>query len=683
MRTVLLHSAAGGELAYIDIKACSSRLFLERVCFRSPLRNCLASQARSHKRRLSKSSSLKTSTLASTNRDGSRQVATTAGNNQQRTRPTSSPGGNGGNDPDDDSANSSFQIGLDPFSQQLITSAVTACAAGTVAASANLDLISALRLDADALIVALQLSAPVLLLLLTVVSPRWAPPFKGSELERLRHNYYMTAQVLQLYLDFDDEVEDSDRSTSSTSGWEDSAGGGDERARVRRRLRLEQTVGWGTISSGLALLQAFALQPWNPPTANSVFGLALAGRSAQQLANEFLVRGAGWGLLSGWLAEELQSADASDGILFFGKVFGGPETVKYVAGLALVALALPGALWEARAARNFVRASVVGPVRDAAIFCTGNGVDEPAYCDPKGFAMMAARRPANAASVADVVTRTRGWRSGPDASYSSVSSMDLADLAEEGGQEVKMPGETQPMEQLTVSRQGKAAQTAAAGAAPQLSSPSSPSMVTSPPSTGTSSAAPSTPSSLQPRAQCQLPEHAATHSLPSSAEYSRTSTSTSTSAAAPSFLDGSSSSSNAGSGNSREAAGLSSTPSYSPAPTATTEGATTGTFSTSSPSSPMSSSVLPRVGPTLSTSSTAFEWDSEDMSVLLRVETFQDRIALWSSLYYQLLAAFAINGAFLASDCNLMASFVAAWLLRTGPLLLSELRARAAANAAM
>ncbi|GIL61756.1 hypothetical protein Vafri_16144 [Volvox africanus] len=485
----------------------------------------------------------------------------------------------------------------------------------------------------------------------------------------------MTAQVLQLYLDFDDEDEVSGRSTSSSIGWDDSAGGGDERARVRRRLRLEQTVGWGTLSSGLALLQAFTLQPWNPPTANSVFGLALVGRSAQQLANEFLVRGAGWGLLSGWLAGELQSADASDGILFFGKVFGGPETVKYVAGLALVALALPGALWEARAARNFVRASVVGPVRDAAIFCTGNGVDEPAYCDPKGFAMMAARRPANAASVADVVTRTRGWRSGPEASYTSVSSMDLADVAaEDGGQEVEKLGETQPSEQFMVSQQGKAAQssTGATGAAPQLSSASSTSSVASPPSTGTSFAASSPPSPLQSQAQCQLPEHAAAHSLPSSsAEHSQPSTS--------SFLDGSS---DASSRSSRDAGGLSSTPSYSPA-AAGTEGATTGTFSPSSPSSPILSSALPRVGPTLSTSSTAFEWDSEDMSVLLRVETFQDRIALWSSLYYQLLAAFAINGAFLASDCNLMASFVAAWLLRTGPLLLSELRARAAANAAM
>ncbi len=47
------------------------------------------------------------------------------------------------------------------------------------------------------------------------------------------------------------------------------------------------------------------------------------------------------------------------------------SSCRYIAGLGLVALSLPGALWEARNLRNFVRASVVGPVRDAAIFCTG------------------------------------------------------------------------------------------------------------------------------------------------------------------------------------------------------------------------------------------------------------------------------------------------------------------------
>ncbi|GIM04486.1 hypothetical protein Vretimale_9053 [Volvox reticuliferus] len=310
---------------------------------------------------------------------------------------------------------------------------------------------------------------------------------------------------------------------------------------------------------------------------------------------------------------------------------------------------------------------------------SGNGVDEPAYCDPKGFAMMAARRPANAASVADVVTRTRGWRSGPKASYSSVSSMgsmDMADLAEDGGQEGAKAGKTQ-QQQLTAPQQKKAS-TSAAG--PQLPTASLSSMA--PPSANTSSAASSSPTHLpKSQAQCQLPEHAAAHS-PSFSEYSRSSPlpSTSASTAALSSLDGSSS--NGSSRHSRDAPGSSTTSSYSPA-TAEDEGDRTGSSSLSSSSSPMSTSALPRVGPTLSTTSEAFEWDSEDMSVLLRVETFQDRIAMWSSLYYQLLAAFAINGAFLASDCNLLASFVAAWLLRTGPLVLSELRARAAAYATM
>ncbi len=42
----------------------------------------------------------------------------------------------------------------------------------------------------------------------------------------------------------------------------------------------------------------------------------------------------------------------------------------------------------------------------------GDGVNQPAYCDPRGYALLAARRPANAASVADVVTRTRAWVQG-------------------------------------------------------------------------------------------------------------------------------------------------------------------------------------------------------------------------------------------------------------------------------
>ncbi len=60
----------------------------------------------------------------------------------------------------------------------------------------------------------------------------------------------------------------------------------------------------------------------------------------------------------------------------------------------------------------------------------------------------------------------------------------------------------------------------------------------------------------------------------------------------------------------------------------------------------------------------------------------QDKLAFWSALYFQLLSSFAINGSFLASDGNLLASLAAAVLLRTGPLMLAELRARTAAAAA-
>ena len=42
----------------------------------------------------------------------------------------------------------------------------------------------------------------------------------------------------------------------------------------------------------------------------------------------------------------------------------------------------------------------------------GDGINEPAYCDPTGFALQAARAPGNKAQVADVVTQTRGWMSG-------------------------------------------------------------------------------------------------------------------------------------------------------------------------------------------------------------------------------------------------------------------------------
>ncbi|GFR41693.1 hypothetical protein Agub_g2440 [Astrephomene gubernaculifera] len=584
---------------------------------------------------------------------------------------TSSPGAGGGGPDGDPSTGDSYQIGLDPFTQQLMLSVLTAGAAMAIAACAHQDLASAFRLDGEALTVAIELSAPVLVLLAAVVAPRWAPPFRGSELERLQHNYYMTAQVLQLYLDFGDDSDSDDESdtltsrsnssretngsgngTGSSSGrssksdenWAGNGGSsgssstngranasssassssssssGAERARVRRRLRLEQTVGWNTISSGLALMQAFTLQPWNEPTPTSVFLPALAGRCAQQLANEFLIRGAGWGLLSGWVAATVSAADADDGILFFSKVFAGPDAAKYAAGLALVAVSLPGALWEARAARNFVRASVVGPVRDAAIFCTGNGVDEPAYCDPKGFAMMAARRPANAAPVADVVTRTRGWRSGPQSSFSSVSSLSSIDTADLRSEDMK-PQPVPPKE----------AATASTATAARVTAPGSP------------------------------PSHAPTD------------------AQAPSKPDASQNGSSPSSQHPQ--------PPVAAKATAAAEAPPSSSTSTSTSSNPAAAAAaaapfLPRLGPTLSASSAAFEWDSEDMAVLLRVETLQDKIAFWSSLYYQLLAAFAINGAFLASDCNLFASFTAAWLIRTGPLLLSEMRARTAARAA-
>lgn len=64
-----------------------------------------------------------------------------------------------------------------------------------------------------------------------------------------------------------------------------------------------------------------------------------------------------------------------------------------------------------------------------------------------------------------------------------------------------------------------------------------------------------------------------------------------------------------------------------------------------------------------------------------RYSCSQDKLAFWSALYFQLLSSFAINGSFLASDGNLLASLAAAVLLRTGPLMLAELRARTAAAA--
>lgn len=39
------------------------------------------------------------------------------------------------------------------------------------------------------------------------------------------------------------------------------------------------------------------------------------------------VRGTFWGLISGGVAAALSGADTSDGLLFYGKVFGGQEVI--------------------------------------------------------------------------------------------------------------------------------------------------------------------------------------------------------------------------------------------------------------------------------------------------------------------------------------------------------------------
>lgn len=429
-----------------------------------------------------------------------------------------------------------MQIGLDPFSQQLATAALLAGSAAGVAYFSGIDLASSFRLDSQALVSAGELSLPVLALALVVAVPKWGRDPKGLELERLRQNYFLTAQVLRLYYDDDEDSDSSDdesdsimtSTTSSDASWDEPSS---ERARVKRRLRLDQSVSFTTLSSALALMQAYSLQPWNPSTPNAVVGLTLAGRSLQQLAGEVLVRGALAGLIIGWVTSTIAApgeGPPSPNMLWSAlvfKLFGGSEAPKFATGALLVALSVPGALWEARAARNFVRASVVGPVRDAAIFCKGDGINEPYYCDPKGFAFLASRRPANAASVADVVTRTKGWRSPGSPS----ASMD-ADGSEQ----------------------------------------------------------------LRPSA---------------------------------------------------------------------------------APTAGPSTSVAP--GATLSAGSAAFDLEDADMGVLLKVETLQDKVAFWATAYYQVLCAFAVNGAFLASDCNILASFGVVWLLRTAPLVVVELLARA------
>ncbi len=72
------------------------------------------------------------------------------------------------------------------------------------------------------------------------------------------------------------------------------------------------------------------LQPWNPPTPNALLGAALAGRGMWQLANEALWRGAVWGLLAGGVGQRLARVDASDGLLFLGRVFGGEDAATWV-----------------------------------------------------------------------------------------------------------------------------------------------------------------------------------------------------------------------------------------------------------------------------------------------------------------------------------------------------------------
>lgn len=67
------------------------------------------------------------------------------------------------------------------------------------------------------------------------------------------------------------------------------------------------------------------------------------------------------------------SAACSPHRCMHARTFAPPIPHRLATGALLLLLSLPGAFWEARAARNFVRASVVGPVRDAAIFCRGEG----------------------------------------------------------------------------------------------------------------------------------------------------------------------------------------------------------------------------------------------------------------------------------------------------------------------
>lgn len=98
-----------------------------------------------------------------------------------RGSPPPAPGGSGGGDPEEEEPGSgSLQIGFDAFTQQLLLAAVTGGAAAAIAFLGHVDLRSSLRLELDALSLAVELCAPVLVLLLVMCAPRWAPPFQAS-----------------------------------------------------------------------------------------------------------------------------------------------------------------------------------------------------------------------------------------------------------------------------------------------------------------------------------------------------------------------------------------------------------------------------------------------------------------------------------------------------------------------
>jgi hypothetical protein len=214
--------------------------------------------------------------------------------------PASSGGTGPGRDPGDssDEAAASYQLTLPPA----VLSLGAVAAAGAAAALVHVDLGHAVRLDGDAVAVAVELAAPVLVLRLCLSGPRWAPPYRvgtgtsswgagaagagvpdclsprptgvrarpaAAQLLHDQHGEPLRtsrprsrphqqpqacsadvllrdagAQVLQMYGEDDDTDTDSD-----DGGW------GSERARVRRRLKLEQNMSWPAVSSALALWQ--------------------------------------------------------------------------------------------------------------------------------------------------------------------------------------------------------------------------------------------------------------------------------------------------------------------------------------------------------------------------------------------------------------------------------------------